>query len=211
MTGNLSIQSYLYPSLLLLPVYNDTTNRTVFEGSYVGASSFAAWEDDTGQNRRMLEVRTKKYESSLDNAVMLRVADAGVWSNYRIFHAGMPTGVPIANGGTGATTAANARANLGANNAGNLTTGTLPMARLPFKVAYGSGNVSGSSALSINYSSAGFTSVPCVVASYSTTGSNWSGDNGALKIYAKTTTGATIIVGGSFNNSRVIDWIAIGT
>ena len=55
MTGNLSIQSYLYPSLLLLPVYNDTTNRTVFEGSYVGASSFAAWEDDTGQNRRMLE------------------------------------------------------------------------------------------------------------------------------------------------------------
>ena len=211
MTGNLSIQSYLYPSLLLLPVYNDTTNRTVFEGSYVGASSFAAWEDDTGQNRRMLEVRTKKYESSLDNAVMLRVADAGAWSNYRIFHAGMPTGVPIANGGTGATTAANARANLGANNAGNLTTGTLPMARLPFKVAYGSGNVSGSSALSINYSSAGFTSVPCVVASYSTTGSNWSGDNGALKIYAKTTTGATIIVGGSFNNSRVIDWIAIGT
>ena len=211
MTGNLSIQSYLYPSLLLLPVYNDTTNRTVFEGSYVGASSFAAWEDDTGQNRRMLEVRTKKYESSLDNAVMLRVADAGVWSNYRIFHAGMPTGVPIANGGTGATNAATARSNLGANNAGNLTTGTLAMARLPFKVAYGSGNVSGSSALSINYSSAGFTSVPCVVASYSTTGSNWSGDNGALKIYAKTTTGATIIVGGSFNNSRVIDWIAIGT
>ena len=142
MTGNLSIQSYLYPSLLLLPVYNDTTNRTVFEGSYVGASSFAAWEDDTGQNRRMLEVRTKKYESSLDNAVMLRVADAGVWSNYRIFHAGMPTGVPIANGGTGATNAATARSNLGANNAGNLTTGTLAMARLPFKVAYGSGNVS---------------------------------------------------------------------
>ena len=40
----------------------------------------------------------------------------------------MPSGVPIANGGTGATTAANARSNLGANNAGNLTTGTLPAA-----------------------------------------------------------------------------------
>ena len=159
----------------------------------------------------MLEVRTKGYESSLDNAVMLRVADAGVWSNFRIFHAGMPTGVPVANGGTGATTAANARANLGANNAGNLTTGTIPAARLPFKIAYGSGNVSGSSALSINYSSAGFTAVPKVVVSYSTTGSNWSGDNGALKIYGKTTTGATIIVGGSFNTSRAVDWIAIGT
>lgn len=210
MTGNLSIQGYLYPSVYLLPYYNSTTNRTVFEGSYVGASSFASWEDSTGNNRRMLEVRTKGYENSLDNAVMLRVADAGVWSNYRIFHAGMPSGVPIANGGTGATTAANARANLGANNASNINAGTLAMARLPFKVAYGSGSVSGSSALTINYSSAGFTAVPCVIASYSTTGSNWSGDNGALKIYNKTTTGATIIVGGSFNTSRNIDWVAIG-
>ena len=45
---------------------------------------------------------------------------------------------------------------------------------------------------------------------YSTTGSNWSGDNGALKIYAKSATGATIIVGGNFNTARNIDWIAIG-
>ena len=33
MTGNLNISGYLYPSMLLLPTYNDTTNRTVFEGS----------------------------------------------------------------------------------------------------------------------------------------------------------------------------------
>ena len=211
MTGNLSIQGYLYPSMYLLPYYNSTTNRTVFEGSYVGASSFASWEDSTGNNRRMLEVRTKGYENSLDNAVMLRVADAGVWSNYRIFHAGMPSGVPVANGGTGATTAAAARSNLGANNASNINTGTLAMARLPFKVAYGSGSVAGNSALTINYSSAGFTSVPCVIVTYSTTGSNWSGDNGALKVYGKTTTGATVIVGGSFNTSRNIDWVAIGS
>lgn len=210
MTGNLSISGYLYPSLYLLPTYNSTTNRTVFEGSYAGASSFAAWEDSTGNNRRMLEVRTKAYQNSLDYAVLLRVCDAGTWANYRIFHAGMPSGVPIANGGTGATTAANARSNLGANNASNINAGTLAMARLPFKVAYGSGNMSGNSALSINYSSAGFTSVPCVVVTYSTTGSNWSGDNGALKVHSKTTTGATVIVGGNFNTSRAIDWIAIG-
>ena len=113
MTGNLTIQSSLYPSVYLAPTYNGTTNRTVFEGSYLGASSFASWEDNTGNNRRMLEVRTKSYAASLDNAVLLRVADAGTWYNYRVFHAGMPTPVPIANGGTGASNAKAALSSLG--------------------------------------------------------------------------------------------------
>ena len=162
MTGNLSISGYLYPSVYLLPTYNSTTIRTVFEGSYVGASSFSSWEDSSGNNRRMLEVRNKAYQSDLNNAVLLRVCNDGTWASYRLFHAGMETPVPIANGGTGATTAANARSNIGANNASNLTTGTIPAARLPIKYAYGSTSISGSSSVTISYSSAGFTSVPKV-------------------------------------------------
>ena len=211
MTGNLSISGYLYPSVYLLPTYNSTTNRTVFEGSYVGASSFSSWEDSSGNNRRMLEVRNNAYQSDLNNAVLLRVCNDGTWASYRLFHAGMETPVPIANGGTGATTAANARSNIGANNASNLTTGTIPAARLPIKYAYGSTSISGSSSVTISYSSAGFTSVPKVFVTYSTTSSNWSGDNGAIKVHSKTTTQASIVVGGSFSTSRNVDWFAIGT
>ena len=113
MTGNLTIQSALYPSVYLTPTYNSTTNRTVFEGSYLGASSFAAWEDSTGSNRRMLEVRTASYAPSMDNAVLLRTAVNNSYYSYRVFHAGMATPVPIANGGTGASVAKAALTNLG--------------------------------------------------------------------------------------------------
>ena len=211
MTGNLSISGYLYPSVYLLPTYNSTTNRTVFEGSYVGASSFASWQDSSGNNRRMLEVRNAAYEAGKDNALVLRDVVDGSYYTYRVFHAGMATPVPIANGGTGANSAANARANIGANNASNLTTGTVPAARLPFKVAYGSTSINGSSSVTINYSSAGFTAVPKILVTYSTTSTNWSGDNGAIKVFSKTTTQASIVVGGSFNTSRNVDWLAIGT
>ena len=113
MSGNLNISTSLYPSLYLLPTYNSTTNRTVFEGSYIGASSFSSWEDGTGNNRRMLEVRNAAYQASLDYAVMLRTCVNGAWGAYRLFHSGMPTPVPVANGGTGASSAKGALSNLG--------------------------------------------------------------------------------------------------
>lgn len=208
MTGNLTIQGSLYPSMLLQPTYNDTTNRTVFEGSYVGASSFAAWEDATGNNRRMLEVRTKAYAASLDNAVMVRVCDNGTWGNYRVFHAGMPSGVPIANGGTGATTAANARSNLGANNAGNLTTGTLPAARLPFKIQYGQTTVSGVSWTTVALS--GFTNTPTIVVSYA--GNPSSSGIAVLKTGNESASSFQVCMAGSSGSgSRKVNWIAIGT
>ena len=208
MTGNLNIQGTLYPSMLLLPTNSGQSNRIVFEGSYVGAASFAAWEDSTGNNRRMLEVRTKAYQSSLDNAVMLRVCDGGTWGNYRIFHAGMPSGVPIANGGTGATTAANARSNLGANNAGNLTTGTLPAARLPFKIQYGQTSVSGVSWTTVSLT-AGFTATPTIIVSYA--GNPSSSGIAVLKTGNESKSSFQVCMAGSSGSgTRYINWIAIG-
>ena len=113
LTGNLTIQGSLYPSMYLQPTYNNTTNRIVFEGSYAGAASFSAWQDSTGNNRRMLEVRNAAYEASLNNALVLRNVVNGSYYTYRVFHAGMATPVPIANGGTAASSAKAALNNLG--------------------------------------------------------------------------------------------------
>ena len=78
------------------------------------------------------------------------------------------------------------------------------------RVLSGSGTISGNQELVIDYSGAGFTEVPQVVVTYATTGANWSGDNGAIKVHSKTNTGAKAIVGGSFSSLRTVDWIAIG-
>ena len=75
----------------------------------------------------------------------------------------------------------------------------------------GTATINGSSSVTVSYASAGFTSVPHVFVTYSTTGSNWSGDNGAIKVHSKTATSFGVVVGGSFSNSRAVDWFAIGT
>ena len=73
----------------------------------------------------MLEVRNAAYQASLDFAVMLRTCVNGAWGAYRVFHAGMPTPVPVANGGTGASSAKAALSNLGIFYAASLpSTGT---------------------------------------------------------------------------------------
>ena len=209
MTGNLNIQGTLYPSMLLKPTQSGQTNQTVFEGSYVGASSFAAWEDNTGNNRRMLEVRTKAYAASLDNAVMVRVCDGGTWGNYRVYHEGMETVIPLSKGGTGGTSAATARSKIGANNASNLTTGTLPAARLPFKIQYGQTSVTGVAWTTVSLT-AGFTATPTIIVSYA--GNPTSSGIAVLKTGSESTTSFQVCMAGSSGSgTRKVNWIAIGT
>lgn len=89
MTGNLIISGTLYPSIKLTPTYNNSTYVGVVEGSYAGSASLSIYDDSSGNNRRMIEVRSAKYQSSLDDAVVLRTAVDSSYSTYRIFHSGM--------------------------------------------------------------------------------------------------------------------------
>lgn len=91
-----------------------------------------------------------------------------------------------------------------------LGNGTSTRVRVP-KTVCGSVNVSASTAGAIDYSSAGFSAVPQVIVSYATTGSNISGDWGALKVYAKTASVCSVLAGGSAPSSaQPVDWVAIG-
>lgn len=129
--------------------------------------------------------------------------------------------VPVANGGTGATTAAAARTNLGItvanigaaasshnHAAGNITSGTIDAARLPFKVQYGSTTVTGVSWTSVTLS--GFTAKPIIVVSYANNAAT-SGIN-VLKTQSESKTGFQVCMAGSSGSgTRTVNWIAIGT
>ena len=84
------------------------------------------------------------------------------------------------------------------------------MNRMPFKVFYGTTSISSNISAYLNYSGAGFTAYPYVIATYSTYYANWSGDGGAIKVYNKTMQGCYITVGGNFTTERSVDWIAFG-
>ena len=157
----------------------------------------------------MLEVRTKAYAASLDNAVMVRVCDGGTWGNYRVYHEGMETVIPLSKGGTGGTSAATARSKIGANNASNLTTGTLPAARLPFKIQYGQTSVTGVAWTTVSLT-AGFTATPTIIVSYA--GNPTSSGIAVLKTGSESTTSFQVCMAGSSGSgTRKVNWIAIGT
>ena len=58
-------------------------------------------------------MRNAGYAPSRDNALLLRDVVDGNYYAYRVFHAGMASPVPVANGGTGASSAKAALNNLG--------------------------------------------------------------------------------------------------
>lgn len=208
MTGSLKIEGASEPGFYLIPTSTNRTFRASMQGTSTGVIKITAWENADGKNRRALVISTAKKESTKDNALIMQCIENDVYTSHRVFHEGMETAIPIKNGGTGAVTAEAAKENLGIGNASELTSGTVPMARLPYKMACGTIEAAGSD-VEIDYSTAGFTKIPCVTVTYATTEENWNGGGGTLKVHTKTLTGAKVTVGG-FDGTRTADWIAIG-
>jgi len=91
---------------------------------------------------------------------------------------------------------------------GNLTTGTLPAARLPFKIQYGQTTVSGVSWTTVALS--GFTNTPTIVVSYA--GNPSSSGIAVLKTGNESASSFQVCMAGSSGSgSRKVNWIAIGT
>lgn len=93
--------------------------------------------------------------------------------------------------------------------------GTLYYQGSPFPTSFPvirSGTVTASSASAATISYSGFSSTPVVIVSYSTTGANsGTGAWGALKVYNKSSSSASVIISGSSPTTASVDWIAIGT
>lgn len=201
MTGTLKL-----PSLCLIPSGTNAKQEAWARVLTDGTIKIATQEDSTGDNTNALVIAPAN--TSADNALSIQQTKSGSTTTHKIYHDGMTTAIPISKGGTGATTGEEARKNLGIGNASELNSGTVPMARLPYKMACGTISASGSD-VAIDYSAAGFTKVPCVTVTYATTDANWNGSGGTLKVHSKTLTGAKITVGG-YDGTRTADWIAMG-
>lgn len=111
MTGSLTIENSISSSLKL----DDTSSNSrgdIFE--YDNKLALDSKNLNGGGSRRLV-ISNATAEASKDMALLYTdVNSDGSGSSYRIFHAGMETPIPIANGGTGATSAPNALTSLGA-------------------------------------------------------------------------------------------------
>lgn len=123
MTGSLTIENSISSSLKL----DDTSSNS--RGNIFASNNKLVLDSkdlNVGDSRRLV-ISNATAEASKDRALLYTdVNSDGSGTSYRIFHAGMETPIPIANGGTEATSASGALIKLGAvAKAGDTMGGTL--------------------------------------------------------------------------------------
>ncbi len=109
---------------------NTLTRGSYLTGSNYNGSAATTWAVDATPNNTASKVVARDASGNFSANSITANLTGNVTGDVSGTAANVTGTVAIANGGTGATDAAGARTNLGANNASNLTTGTLPNARL---------------------------------------------------------------------------------
>lgn len=150
LNGNLIIKKDT-AILSLCPTANsNTTKYSTFQAFADGRLSIINIYGDN----RYASLVLGNYNDDFNQVIRLSYrASNGEITDYRIFHEGMNTPIPLTNGGTGATTANDALANLGAvSKAGDTITGNLLMtnAKINFGTYNEDGSLNGSSIYHIN-------------------------------------------------------------
>ena len=212
MTGDLTLTVPEYLSALYMRPTRGNAAGTYgrLNAHTTGYAGLYIYDDDSTDNCRALWVNTATNQASLNQALQLRSIVNGTGTTYDVYHSGRTSGIPVKKGGTGATSAAAARKNLGTNNAANITTGTLDMDRLPFKIAHGQTTITGAKWTTVTFESGLFTATPTVVVSYA----NNAATSGIapLKTQNESATGFEVCMAASSGSGdRTVNWIAIGT
>lgn len=107
MTGELDI-SYTNPVIKL--VDGDTIARLTLSTNKTSLSSI---NNSSYSNSRAINVYNSISKTAIGDALTLSDTIDGVATEYKIYHSGMTSPIPVTLGGTNATTAAQARINLG--------------------------------------------------------------------------------------------------
>ncbi len=99
--------------MIIKPGGSGVTSYGMLRALAEGAAYVQAWNDDTGNNRRYIEISNSARTEGLDYAFKVGDIVNGLNTGYRLYHAGMSTPIPVTKGGTGAITADAALAALG--------------------------------------------------------------------------------------------------
>ena len=189
MTGNLKIEKSTLSALELRTTDAAQNPTAAVEVMSSGWASFGVYENRlpyTGRALSIYHAHNNSKATPLNDALQLEDFTSGTSTSYRVYHDGMTTPIPVAKGGTGATTADQARKNLG-------------ITASERHIECGQEIGVGTSGKTITFKKA-FSRVPIVTATIANT------EISGLRVKSVTT--ANFVIEAN-NSNRTVNWIAV--